>query len=273
MDVGNLISGSSAFSKTSLTSGSSQVLKPGLENFKRYFASLWDKCHCVVVWTFSGIAFLLDWMKTDLFQCCGKLLSFPNLLVYLVKHFTASSFRIWNSSTGIPSAPLALLIMMLPKAHLTLYSRTSDSRWVITSSWFYGSWRFFLYSSSVYSCQLFLMSSASVRPIPFLSFIVPIFWMKCSFGISNFLEEISISFPSFCFSLFLCIDHWVRLSYLSLLFFGTLPSNRITCLDSFLGSCLNHWLGLLQTIRSDVRVPGWKNLWSLVKIGFNCLPE
>ena len=33
--------------------------------------------------------------------------------------FTASSFRIWNSSTGIPSPPLALLLVMLPKAHLT----------------------------------------------------------------------------------------------------------------------------------------------------------
>ena len=32
----------------------------------------------------------------------------------------------------------------------------------------------FLYSSSVYSCHLFLISSASVRSIPFLTFIVPI---------------------------------------------------------------------------------------------------
>ena len=31
----------------------------------------------------------------------------------------------------------------------------------------------FLYSSSVYSCHLFLISSASVRSIPFLSFIFP----------------------------------------------------------------------------------------------------
>ena len=45
----------------------------------------------------------------------------------------------------------------------------------------------FLDSSSVYSCHLFLISSASVRSIQFLSFIC----MKCSLGISNFLEEIS----------------------------------------------------------------------------------
>ena len=35
--------------------------------------------------------------------------------------------------------------------------------------------KIFLYSSSVYSCHLFLIFSASVRSIPFLSFIVPIF--------------------------------------------------------------------------------------------------
>jgi len=49
---------------------------------------------------------------------------------------------------------------MLPKAHLTLHSRTSGSRWVITPSWLSGSWRSFLHSSSVYSCHLFLIASA-----------------------------------------------------------------------------------------------------------------
>ena len=47
--------------------------------------------------------------------------------------------------------------------------------------------KIFLYSSSVYSCHLFLISSASVRSIPFLSCIMPFF----ALGISNFLEEIS----------------------------------------------------------------------------------
>ena len=37
---------------------SSCILKPGLENFKHYFTSLWDECNCVVVWTFFGIAFI-----------------------------------------------------------------------------------------------------------------------------------------------------------------------------------------------------------------------
>ena len=52
MDVGNLISGSSAFSKSSLDIWKFTVhilLKPGLENFKHYFASVLDECNCVVV--------------------------------------------------------------------------------------------------------------------------------------------------------------------------------------------------------------------------------
>ena len=89
--------------------------------------------------------------------------------------FTASSFRIWKSLTGIQSPPLALFIVILPKANLTSHSRMSGSRWVITPSWLSGLWRSFLYSSSVYPCHLFLISSASVRSIPFLSFIEPIF--------------------------------------------------------------------------------------------------
>ena len=46
VDVGNLISGSSAFSKTSLNIGEFTVhvlLKPGLENFEHYFTSMSDE--------------------------------------------------------------------------------------------------------------------------------------------------------------------------------------------------------------------------------------
>ena len=89
--------------------------------------------------------------------------------------FTASSFRICNSSTRILSPPLTLFVVMLPKAPFTLHSRMSGSRWVITPSWLSGSWRSFLYSPSGYSCHLFLISSAYFKSIPFLSFIVPIF--------------------------------------------------------------------------------------------------
>ena len=63
-DVGNLISGSSSFSKSSFNIWKFTVhvlLKPSLENFKHYFASVWDEYNCAVVWAFFGIAFLWDW--------------------------------------------------------------------------------------------------------------------------------------------------------------------------------------------------------------------
>ena len=146
MDVGNLISDSSAFSKSSLNIWKFTVhvlLKPGLDNFEHYFASVWDECHCAVVWSFFGIAFLRIGMKTDLFQSCGHCWVFQICWRIECSTFTASSFRIWDSSTGIPPPPLTLFTVMLPKAHLTLHSRMSGSRWVITPSWLFGSWRSF----------------------------------------------------------------------------------------------------------------------------------
>ena len=114
-------------------------------------------------------------MKTDLSPSCGHCWVFQICWPTECSTFIASSFRIWNSSTGIPSPLLALFVVMLPKAYLTSRSRMSGSRWVITASWLSGSWRSFLYSSFVYSCHLFLISSASVRSMPFLSFIEPNF--------------------------------------------------------------------------------------------------
>ena len=64
VDVDNLMSGSSAFSKSSLNIWKFTVyllLKPDLENFEHYIASMWNECNCVAVWTFFGIAFLWDW--------------------------------------------------------------------------------------------------------------------------------------------------------------------------------------------------------------------
>ena len=89
-DVGNLISGSSAFSKTSLNIRKFTVhvlLKPGLENFEHYFTSMWDECKCAVVWAFFGIAFLWNWNENWPFPVLWSLLSFPNLLAYWVQHF------------------------------------------------------------------------------------------------------------------------------------------------------------------------------------------
>ena len=87
---------------------------------------------------------------------------------------------------------------MLPKAHLTSHSRMSGSRWEITALWLSGSWRSFLYSSSVYSCHL-LISSASVRAILFLSFIEPIFAWNVPLVSLIFLKR-SLAFPILLFS-------------------------------------------------------------------------
>ena len=93
---------------------------------------------------------------------------------------------------------------MLPKTHLTLHSRRSVSRSVIIPSWVSGSWRSFLYSSSVYPCHLFLISSASIRLLTFMSFIEHL-CMKCSLGISNFLKEISSLSHSIIFLYFFAL--------------------------------------------------------------------
>ena len=71
VDVGNLISGPSVLSKSSLNIWKFTVhvlLKPGLENFKHYFTSVWDECNCAVVWAFFGITFLWDLNESWPFQ-------------------------------------------------------------------------------------------------------------------------------------------------------------------------------------------------------------
>ena len=125
MDVGNLIFGASSFSKSSLNTWKFTVhvlLKSGLENFEHYFASVWDEWNCAVVWTFFGIAFLWDWNENWSFQSCAHCWVFQIRWHFEHSSFTTSSFRIWRSSARIPSPPLALFIVMLPLAHMTLHS-------------------------------------------------------------------------------------------------------------------------------------------------------
>ena len=116
----------------------SALLQPAFENIQHYFASMWDECNCVEVWAFFGIAFLWDWMKTDLFQSCGHCWVFQICWHIECSTLITSSFRLWNSSIEIPSPPLALFVVMLSKAHLTSHSKMSGSRLVITSSYYLG---------------------------------------------------------------------------------------------------------------------------------------
>ena len=75
--------------------------------------------------TFFGIG-----MKTDLFQSYGHCWVFQICWHVECSTFIASSFKIWNSSTGIPSPPLALFIVMLPKVHwLHIPGRLALGEW------------------------------------------------------------------------------------------------------------------------------------------------
>jgi len=160
-------------------------------------------------------------MKINLFQSYGHCWVFQICWHIECSTFTASSFRIWNSSTGIPSPPLALFIVMLPKTHWTSHSRMSGSRWVITPRYDYlGCEDLFC---TVLLCIL-TTTSASVRSIPFLSFIEPMFAWNVPLVSLIFLKR-SLVFPILFFSSISL--HWsLRKTFLTLLlFFGTLHSN------------------------------------------------
>ena len=92
----------------------------------------------MVIWTFFGICLSLglEW-KTDLSPSCGRCWVFQISWHVECSNLIASSFRIWNSSAGIASPPLALFIVILPNAHLTSHSRTSSSGWVTHQHWCY----------------------------------------------------------------------------------------------------------------------------------------
>ena len=117
MDVGNLISGSAAFSKSTLNIWEFSVhvlLKPSLEKFEHYFASLWHQCNYLGVWTFFGIALLWEWNETWAFPVLWPMRIFQICWHIEFNTFTASCLRISNSSAGIPPVTLALFVVVLP---------------------------------------------------------------------------------------------------------------------------------------------------------------
>ena len=119
-DAGNLLSRSSAFSKYSLNIylkvHSSHTVEAWLGEF---WALLCQHVRWVQLYGFElslALPFFEIGMKTDLFQSCGHCWVFQICWHIKCSTFTASSFRIWNSSAGIPSPPLALFIVMLLKS-------------------------------------------------------------------------------------------------------------------------------------------------------------
>ena len=126
VDVGNLISGSSAFSKPILYIWKFLVhilLKPSLKDFEHHLTSMENECSHAVVWTL-GTALLWDWNENWPFPVLWPLLVSKFADIIECSTSTALSFRILNCSDGIPSYPLALFMVILPKGHLTPHSRS-----------------------------------------------------------------------------------------------------------------------------------------------------
>ena len=129
-NFGNLISGPSTFSKPSLYIWKLSVhilLKPSLKDFGHYLAlaSMWMRA---IVQQFEhplALPFFGTGMKFDLFQSCGHCWVFQIYCHVECKALTASSFRIWNSSTGIPSPLLGFVHSNAPCS--TLDSPLQDS--------------------------------------------------------------------------------------------------------------------------------------------------
>ena len=95
-DVGNLISGSSAFSKSSLYIWKFLVqvlLNPSLEDFEHYLASMWNECNFMVIWTFFGMVFFWDWNENGLFPSPVATDEFSNLLLPCVKCYAEKMFK------------------------------------------------------------------------------------------------------------------------------------------------------------------------------------
>ena len=90
------------------------LLKPGLKDFEQYLANRWNEHNCMIVWRFLAFSFFGIGMKTDLFQSCGHCWVFQICFHIESSSLTTSSFRILNSSAGIPSPLLALSAVMLP---------------------------------------------------------------------------------------------------------------------------------------------------------------
>ena len=191
--------------------------------------TLWIEYNCVVSWTFFGIAFLWDWNENWPFQSCdhAEFFQFSGILSAALY---SKVFRILLSE--ILSLPLALFTVMFPMVHLTSHSRMSGCMWTTTTSWLSESLGPFCI---VHLCafHLFLISSASVRSLPFLFFIVPIFaWNIPLVSPSPPLEEIS-SLSHFFFQFAL------KMAVLS--FLAILQNYAFRCVLSFLFSFSFHF--------------------------------
>ena len=128
-DVGNLISGSSAFFKTSLNIWKFTVhvqLKPGLENFEHYFAR-WVQLYNSLNILWHCLSLGLEWKASfSSLVASAEFSKFAGILSAALSQHHLLGFEIAQLEFH---CLLALFVVMLPKAHLTSHSRLSGSRW------------------------------------------------------------------------------------------------------------------------------------------------
>ena len=191
---------------------------------------------CVQLWGSLSILWHclslgLEWKH--LFQPCGHCWVFHICCHIESSILTALPFRVWNSLGGIPSPPLGFFIVMLRKAPtwLCTVGCLAVGEWSHHHGYL-GHEDLFLYSSSMFSCHLFLIPSVSVRPIPFLPFIEPIFAWNVPLVSLIFLKR-SLVFPILLFSSISL--HWsLRKAFLCLLaLLWNLPKNTYHKIQQF----------------------------------------
>ena len=190
-------------------------------------------------------------MKTDLLQSCGHRWVFQIYWHIECSTFTPSSFMIWNRSTEIPSPPLALFIVMLPEA---TWLRSPGC--LALGEWSYHRGYLVMKIFYVQFC-VFLPLLLNIFCFWYVRMISVLYWanlcMKCSLGISNFLEDISSLPHSFFFPSIAL--HWsLWMAFLSLLAilqnsafrweylsFSPLPFTSLLCTAVCKASSDNHF--------------------------------
>ena len=116
-------------------------------------------------------------METDIFLSCGHCWVFQIFWHVECSTFTASSFRIWNRTARIPSPPLVLFVVLLPKAHLTSHSRMSGCSWVTTPLWICRSLiPFCIVLLCFYLFNLLIVGCATLAIYLFISWSLRAFW-------------------------------------------------------------------------------------------------
>ena len=145
MDVGNLISGSSAFSKSNLNIWKFTdhvLLKPNLEKFEHYIACVWNEYNYAVVWTLFDIAFLWDWNENWSFTVLWSLLSFTDLLSYWVQHLKQLHAihrkyypKEWNTNSLIKNKKTGMPSIMILYQFMSFNKYNNKRKWSKRNHW------------------------------------------------------------------------------------------------------------------------------------------